>query len=307
MSTVPYPDLIPMTVIGGWLGSGKTTLLNRLLTEADERIAVVVNDVGDINIDAGLIDSHHDTIIELTNGCICCSIGGSLAITLRDLTVRDPPPERIVVEASGVARPGQVARYGDRMVVPIDSIVVVADAVDIRRRVGDHTYGGLARDQLADADLIVISKTDLLEPTAAADVADWIRSEWPEVPTVRVDADSGWAVAVLAGGIQHRDGGSVATSTPAIHTATVGLAAGLDPRVLRTVLEEAPPEILRVKGFVADPGSAGGMIAVHLAGRRVSFDPIEPSGAVELGRLVMIASDLRAIDELAARLRTSGL
>ena len=135
---------IPMTVLGGWLGAGKTTLLNRMLAHADQRIAVVVNDIGEINIDAALIGAADDEIVELTNGCVCCSIGQSLALTLRELTLRDPAPERIVVEASGVADPVQVAAYGDRRRVPLDAVITLADAETFAHRAGsdaDHEEG----------------------------------------------------------------------------------------------------------------------------------------------------------------------
>ena len=104
-----------MVVIGGWLGAGKTTLVNRLLGQAQgERIAVVVNDIGKVAVDADLVQAGDGDTVELTNGCVCCSIGDSLAVTLRDLVLGERPPERIVVEASGVADPDRVAAYGDR-------------------------------------------------------------------------------------------------------------------------------------------------------------------------------------------------
>ncbi len=96
-----------MVVIGGWLGAGKTTLLNRLLRAADagERIAVLVNDVGEVNLDVDLVASRDGDTVELTNGCVCCTIGDSLSATLRDLVLGDRPPDRVVVEASGIAEP----------------------------------------------------------------------------------------------------------------------------------------------------------------------------------------------------------
>ncbi|HBM56866.1 MAG TPA: cobalamin biosynthesis protein P47K, partial [Acidimicrobiaceae bacterium] len=103
-----------MVVLGGWLGAGKTTLLNRLLRAASdgERIAVVVNDVGEVCLDAELVAARDGDTVELTNGCVCCSIGDSLGVTLRDLVLSDRPPDRLVIEASGVAEPDRVAAYG---------------------------------------------------------------------------------------------------------------------------------------------------------------------------------------------------
>ncbi len=294
-----------MTVIGGWLGSGKTTLLNRLLAEATERIAVVVNDVGDINIDAGLIQAEGDNIIELTNGCVCCSIGGSLALTLRDLVALDPPPDRIVVEASGVAEPAQVARFGDRRVVPIDSVVAVADAADIRRRVSDITYGTLARSQLSDADLIVVSKTDLLTPEAAEELLSWIRADWPDISVAASTDTPGWASAILAGTIVHRSVDSEPMRFPGVHTTSFQLPNDIDAEVVRGVLEAAGPAILRVKGFIALPEPSDSIVAIHLAGRRVSIDPVEPGPNVNPGHLVVIGEDQSSVADLAEQLGAS--
>ena len=117
-----------MLVLGGWLGSGKTTLVNRLLAEApgDERIVVLVNDIGEVDVDAALIASRTGDTVELTNGCACCTIGGSLGLALRDQVLGPNPPDRLVVEASGVAEPDRVAAYGDRRRIRPDGVVVLS-------------------------------------------------------------------------------------------------------------------------------------------------------------------------------------
>ena len=103
---------MPVTVIGGYLGAGKTKLLNRLLAEAEgRRLAVLVNDFGEVNIDAALIANRDGETISLTNGCVCCSIGDNLGMTLYDLAERPDGPEHILVEASGVADPARIAGY----------------------------------------------------------------------------------------------------------------------------------------------------------------------------------------------------
>ena len=149
-----------MVVLGGWLGAGKTTMINRLLRVAgDERIAVVVNDIGEVNLDAELIAARDGDTVELTNGCVCCSIGDSLAMTLRDLVLRDQITDdsaakrrldRLVVEASGVAEPDRVAAYGDRRRIRPDGIVVAVDATDVVARAADPVYGPLVVRQVPD-------------------------------------------------------------------------------------------------------------------------------------------------------------
>ena len=101
---------LPVTVVGGYLGAGKTTLLNRLLADTQgRRLAVLVNDFGAVNIDAGLIANRDGETISLVNGCVCCSIGDNLGMTLYDLAERPDGPEHIVIEASGVADPARIA------------------------------------------------------------------------------------------------------------------------------------------------------------------------------------------------------
>src|SRR5690606_31404360 len=102
---------IPVTVLGGYLGVGKTTLLNHLLRENDgRRLAVLVNDFGDIDIDAELIESREGSVLSLAGGCICCSVGSDLVGALLDLPRQANAPDQILIETSGVALPGAVAQ-----------------------------------------------------------------------------------------------------------------------------------------------------------------------------------------------------
>lgn len=171
---------IGYTVVGGFLGSGKTTLINAMLSTATIRLAVIVNDIGDVNIDARLIAAAAEdgpggaATIELTNGCVCCSIGDSLAATLRDLCLATDGPDHIVLECSGAALPAKAGAYGDRRILAPPSIVVAADATDVRRRADDRRFSGLLRGQLSSADLVVVTKTDLVDDVES--VTDWLRA-----------------------------------------------------------------------------------------------------------------------------------
>ncbi len=167
---------IQLTVIGGFLGAGKTTLLNRLLRDAgDRRLAVLVNDFGAINIDAELVQSREGEIVSLKNGCICCGVAGDFIGELALLRDRPDPPAHVVVEASGVADPGQIVVLGDLPGYRKDAAVVVTDAETVRARAADAATGYLVRAQLRAADLLVLNKTDLVDGEQLAQTRAWLR------------------------------------------------------------------------------------------------------------------------------------
>ncbi|HZX85133.1 MAG TPA: GTP-binding protein, partial [Reyranella sp.] len=196
------PVTVPVTILGGYLGAGKTTLLNRLLADSQGvRLAVLVNDFGEVNIDANLIANRDSETISLANGCVCCSIGDNLAMTLYDLAERPDGPEHVIVEASGVADPARIAGYaGCHPRLCLDGIVVLADAETVRARAGDRYVGDVVRQQLSAADLIVLSRTDLLDSQATREVRDWIAAELPGACVQEASAVSRLAQLLLVGG-----------------------------------------------------------------------------------------------------------
>jgi G3E family GTPase len=163
-------------VLGGYLGAGKTTLLNHLLRHAQgRRIAVMVNDFGAVGIDADLIESSDGEVMSLAGGCICCSVGSDLVAALMGLAQRVPPPDLVLIETSGVALPGSVAR-GARLApgIEIDAVVVLVDAETIRLRANDRHVGDTVVQQLAEADLLVLNKIDLVDAPALATTRHWL-------------------------------------------------------------------------------------------------------------------------------------
>jgi len=183
-----WPTAIPTVVVGGYLGAGKTTLVNRLLRQAagpaPRRIAVLVNDFGEVVIDADLIVGAEGGVLSLAGGCVCCAIGADLVGALRQVAARTPPPQAVLVETSGVALPAAVARTV--ALVPelrVENIVVVADAAALRRQADERYVGSTVRRQLHEADLVLIAKADLVQPPALAQLQAWLPANGVTAPS----------------------------------------------------------------------------------------------------------------------------
>lgn len=273
-------DLVPVTILGGYLGAGKTTLVNRLLTgDHGRRLAVLVNDFGSVNIDADLIASRDGEAISLQNGCICCSIADSVGDALDRVLAVDPPPEQIVIEASGVADPAKVAHYGQGWPgCRLDAVVVLADAETIRARARDEFVGELVVRQLAAGDVILVTKADLVSAAALEDVRSWVagrsRGSVPVVSTVAGDVDSAVVLDVDAGTERSPAGLGSPQEDGRFESATITLDAPVAESLVRTILDAWPDEVVRVKGIVELVGPAGPrLVVVHRVGRRSSIEP----------------------------------
>lgn len=201
------PAKIPATVVTGFLGAGKTTLIRHMLTNAGgKRIALIINEFGDLGVDGdilkgcGIEGCADDDVMELSNGCICCTVAEDFIPTLEKLLARDTPPDHIVIETSGLALPQPLVRaFGwpeIRTRVTVDGVVTVVDgkavadgrfahsveAVDAQRKLDenlDHEtpLSELFEDQIACADMIVVNKSDLLGDAAAEKLAAKLKAE----------------------------------------------------------------------------------------------------------------------------------
>ncbi|WP_426439797.1 CobW family GTP-binding protein [Bradyrhizobium genosp. P] len=181
---------VPILLVAGFLGAGKTTVVNHLLAHAQgRRIAAVVNDFGAVNIDAELIAGASDGVVSLSNGCICCSLEGDLLRTIATLLRRDPRPEFIVIETSGVADPADIVRNLMDPVIwkeaPLETVLCVVDATRPTAALND----ALVRSQLRAADVVALNKVDLVDAEARMQMHDAIRALRPAV--VVVDAVHG--------------------------------------------------------------------------------------------------------------------
>ncbi len=169
---------IPVTIISGFLGSGKTTLLNRIMNaESTQKIAVMVNDLGQIIIDSQMIVNNDGKVLKLANGCICCSIADDLIGQLESLLRGDEQPDYIIIEASGVSDPGRIARTLNypqfRQRIQLDAILTLIDAGQILNL--DSEFKQVAMTQLEAADIVIINKTDQCSDKELARIKDqWL-------------------------------------------------------------------------------------------------------------------------------------
>jgi G3E family GTPase len=157
---------IPVIVITGYLGSGKTTLLNRILTyKHGNKIAVIVNEFGDVGIDSQLVIGADEEILEMNNGCICCTVRGDLIRIFGNLIARREKFDYLVIETTGLADPGPVIQsfFVDEVMrsqTKLDAVVTVVDT----KHIWNHWDSSEAQEQIAFADVILLNKIDLVPP-----------------------------------------------------------------------------------------------------------------------------------------------
>lgn len=276
---------IPVTVIGGYLGAGKTTLLNHLLHHNQgRRIAVLVNDFGAVNIDARLITSHDGETISLANGCICCSLAAGFLTVLNALRERTPAPEMIVVEASGVALPHKIAQYGRLPGFRLDGVIVLVDVETIRARVRDRYVGKTVLRQLDGADLLVLTKTDLVSAEHLEEVRAWLQARAPGTPQIAAEHGVLPLSVVFGAGTEtpgapadiDRIGEAGEAHEVAHETTTLHWDQPVPGEAMRAFAAGLPDGVLRAKGLAWLAEQPDRATVFHLVGKRWSLTPGEP-------------------------------
>jgi len=327
----------PVTIVTGFLGAGKTTLIRHLLANSGgRRLALIINEFGDVGVDGDLVkhcaDSAcpADSIIELANGCICCTVADDFAPAIAALLAREPKPDHIVVETSGLALPKPLIKAFDwpdlRTRLTVDGVVAVVDAAAVAEgrfahdpaRVAeqrmadpsldhDNPLEEVYEDQLMSADLVVLNKADLVDKDQIEALKAQIAGAVPRAVKIAPAREGAIGADILLGiGAAAEDDLS---ARPSHHDAegehdhddfdtfVVTVPAVRDPDALidRLVAATREHDILRVKGFVEVAGKPMRML-VQGVGQRFRRDFDRPWGVDEprRSRLVVIAE--RGVD-----------
>ncbi|SFP93615.1 cobalamin biosynthesis protein CobW [Bradyrhizobium sp. Ghvi] len=306
---------VPILLVTGFLGAGKTTVVNHLLANAEgRRIAAIVNDFGAINIDAELIAGASDGVVSLSNGCICCSLEGDLLRTLSALLRRDPKPDYIVIETSGIADPADIVRnLMDPIILreaPLETVLCVLDAATPPAALDD----ALQRSQLRVADIVALTKLDLAGEGAGVRTREAIRSQ--RVPAVVVDAKHGEIPSALLFPASdrapaQRQPGPKRPAEERFETLSWTSDLPLSLPRLQQAIGKLAPKLARAKGLFEAVEQPGRLIEFQFAGGRATLAPGEaPAPGVPRARIVFIAElgvlSKAEIDELMARCVASG-
>jgi G3E family GTPase len=297
--------LIPVSIITGFLGSGKTTLINRLLRRPEmNRVAVVVNELGEIGVDNDLVEVSSEQMMLLNNGCLCCVLRGDLQETLRDLFIKRRNGEildfdRVVIETTGLADPAPVMQtlLTDDMLLEqyrLDCVVTLVDAVNAG---GQLTQFSEPVKQVALADRVVLTKTDLVTEQQLSQLKQRLQEINPRAPTraalngeielaflidvglrrTRADLEE---VERWLGADEHDEHGHVHRHDETVQTFVLRFGEPMTWPAFAQCMEVLTalrgPDLLRVKGLVNVAGKTGPMVVQGV--QHLFHPPIELSG-----------------------------
>jgi cobalamin biosynthesis protein CobW len=325
---------IPATVVTGFLGAGKTSLLRHLIANANgKRLAFIINEFGALGIDREILigcgepDCAETDLIELENGCICCTVADDFVPAMRKLLDQPVPPDHIVIETSGLALPKPLVQAFNwpqiKSSVTVDGVIALVDAAalhagrltdaDVQELPRDHDnpVAELFQDQLACADLVLLNKIDLVDSTTRGDLrallgrqlrkgVKLIEAEHGAIPAAILLGLSAAAETDLAARPSHHEAEGEDHEHDEFESFVVALDTGMDPAEVAARVSAAAEihDILRVKGFLAVADKPLRCV-LQAVGPRVEryFDRPWESGEERLSRLVVIG--LAGLDRAA--------
>lgn len=297
---------VPLTVIGGFLGAGKTTFLNALIRGGiPGNSLIVVNDFGDINIDAELIDYRDEQMLQLSNGCICCTLGGTLAEQLAKAMRLHDHPEAVFIETSGVADPARIAdiaKVSRRF--DLAEVVCLVDGSQARRHHADPFTSETWRAQLHAATRILVNRLASDDSAEEAGLIALLRRLNPAATIENMDCHASFATLPAAP--------AQAGPKPLYHipvsggewtSVSVPIRAPVDAEFLQRLLLDYQDVLLRAKGFLYRQDRAP-LQLLQLSGERVSWLPA--GERVGRSQLVCIGRAGRRFDALVDDLQQLG-
>ena len=281
---------VTFTVIGGFLGAGKTSLLNNMLAQAsDTRFAVLVNDFGALNIDQGLIKSANSQIMQLSNGCICCSLAGGLVDAMITLMRHRDSIDHILIEASGVSYPRRIMDFAriDPDLRPGMTLVLV-DAANLASQRNDPRLAEVIAAQMDGADMFLLTKTDIAGTDEIAEAHRFLAATQPLAPVLAARADNPEMLAMLL--TEARDKPEAAPDMSMPHDGFISMALTadgiIDDPAFRRTCASVSGEIIRGKGFVH---FSNGLHVWQQCGRLIDIDAAS-AGGDGTSRIVLIGT-----------------
>jgi G3E family GTPase len=299
---------VPILLVAGFLGAGKTTLINRLLRNPDgRRIAAIVNDFGAIDIDAALLESASEELVSLKNGCICCSLQGDLLRSLASVIKRDPVPDAVVIETSGISDPAEIIRNLLDPVIfkaaALETVVTVVDALQLTQE-PQMADDPLWLSQGRSADVLLLAKGDLMGARATAAVKSQLQERFRPKTVFPLGAVLPMELLFGYGPGDQRSAAPPRPASPAFFTTVSWTATRpLSLPKFQTALTAMSQKLLRAKGVVTFAGADSRPLLFQLVGSRATLTPSPlPTGDGPGTGIVLIAreevSDLTEITSL---------
>lgn len=298
---------IPVTLLTGFLGAGKTTYLNaRLRSGIPAGSMILVNDFGAINIDAELIDYRDEQILRLSNGCICCTLGGSLAEQLAEVLRMEPAPAALYIEASGIADPTRImdaVRVSPRL--SLEEVVCLVDASQAERHARDPLCADVWLRQVRAGGRLVINRIGAGEPLPAVLAGLWSNED--VLVERQPGAASAPALTTRTAGMPTmqsvKAGAYRATPVGGLQSCSINFAGDVEGEDLERLLSQYADVLLRAKGILRRCGRAHAEV-LQLAGSRILWSPAPRRAS--LAQLVCIGRDGERFAELVRVLTRLG-